>query len=597
MKKKTALWAIACIIAAILIYFMISRQKSKLPPVDSEAAFTAAVKEERKKAGEDTTVQENNFWYKTCVIYALDIEVFKDSDGDGIGDIKGLIGRLDYIRQLGANTIWLAPFQPTPNQDDGYDITDFYGVDPRLGTMSDFSRLVEEARKKDMRIIMDLVVNHTSDQHPWFKQAHRPTDPYHSWYVWSIDKPDNMNKGMVFPGIQESIWTFDSQAGAYYYHRFYQFQPDLNMQNPAVLAEVQRIDSTWLANGVAGFRLDAVPFIIEIPQTKGEKWEHQFELLTQMRHRIQSMRQDAIILGEANVTPEETSDFFGKNGDGMHMMFNFFVNQYLFYALASGDIDKLTEALEKTKDIPRQAQWAQFLRNHDEIDLGRLSGKERDKVYKAFGPEKNMQLYDRGIRRRLAPMFNNDRRKLELAYSLLFSLPSTPVIRYGDEIGMGDNLALKERESVRTPMQWSDSAQSGFSTNAKTVRPLIDTGVYDYHTVNVRNQLKDSSSLLTWTARFIRLRQSLPAIGRGAWQVIPSGSSHVLILQYTWEGETVMTVHNFSAEAQEVKISPQKQARVLENLAGKEELYIKEKAQHVFSIGAYDYRWYRIKNL
>jgi maltose alpha-D-glucosyltransferase/alpha-amylase len=596
MKKKTLISISVLVLIAASSWFIVHAYKNRREVVNNEAGFIAHVQVERKKAGEDTLVDLRDFWYKNSVIYTLDIEVYKDSDGDGIGDIKGLIRQLDYIRSLGVDAIWLAPFQPTPNQDDGYDISDFYGVDPRLGTMNDFIELVAAAKQRNMRIIMDLVLNHTSDQHPWFKQAHRPQDPYHSWYVWSVEKPRNMNIGMVFPGIQQSIWTFDAQAGAYYYHRFYQFQPDLNMQNPAVFAEMKRIDSFWLGKGVAGFRLDAVPFIIEVPETKGDKFEHQYQLLTQMRQVVQSMRKDGVILGEANVMPEESNNFFGEAGNGMNMMFNFYVNQYLFYALATGEVKGLTEALNQTRDIPQQSQWAQFLRNHDEVDLGRLSKKERQKVYDAFGPEKNMQLYDRGIRRRLAPMFSNDRKKLELAYSLLFALPSTPVIRYGDEIGMGDDLSLKERESVRTPMQWSDSSQGGFSVAAKTIRPVIDTGLYSYHNINVRQQLKDSNALLNWTIRLVKLRRSLPAIGRGNWSVIPSGAASVLVLQYDWEGETIITVHNFSPDTQEVKIKPQKQARVLDNLLKNEQLYIAENGQHRYAIEGYGYRWYRLKN-
>jgi len=595
MKKKKILIAIGVVVAITGIYLLLDYLKNNPLVVDNEAGFIASVRVERKKAGEDTLVNASHFWYKSSIIYTLDIEVFKDSDGDGIGDIKGLIQKLDYIRNLGVDAIWLAPFQPTPNEDDGYDVSDYYSVDKRLGTMDDFTRLVQEANKRNMRIIMDLVVNHTSDQHPWFQQGQRPGDPYHNWYVWSEQKPDNINTGMVFPGVQESTWTYDSLASAYYYHRFYAFQPDLNMQNPAVVAEIKRIDSFWLDKGVAGFRLDGVPFFIEVPTTKGDQFEHQYGLLTAMRHVVQSKRQDGIILGEANVLPEESINYFGKNGNGMNMMFNFYVNQYLFYALASGEINTLTEALEDTRNIPQQSQWAQFLRNHDEIDLGRLSDKQRQKVYDAFGPEKQMQLYDRGIRRRLAPMLNNDRKRMELAYSLLFAMPSTPVIRYGDEIGMGDDLALKEREAVRTPMQWSDSSQGGFSRSKKTVRPVIDTGTYGYPSVNVRKQLKDSNSLLVWTERMIQLRKSLPGIGRGAWKVLPSGSSHVMVLQYDWEGQTIITVHNFTNEPQEVRIRPKKEARVLKNLLKNEEIYIAGDSRHDYTIEGYGYRWYNVQ--
>ena len=595
MKKKTIFIVLAVLLLLVgMLVFVQSREKERAI-ANSEAGFIASVKVERKKAGEDTVININNFWFKSSIIYTLDVEVFRDTDGDGIGDFKGLIQKLDYLRAMGIDAIWLAPFQPTPNRDDGYDITDYYGIDKRLGTMADFTRLIGEAEKRGIRILMDLVVNHTSNEHPWFVQGRRPDAPYHSWYVWSQEKPENMTKGMVFPGVQSTIWTYDSVARAYYYHRFYEFQPDLNMQNDNVVAEVIRIVNYWLDKGVAGFRLDGVPFFIEVPQTKGDKFEHQYALLTELRHVIMARRPDGIILGEANVTPEETEHFFGRSGNGMHMMFNFYVNQYLFYALATGETDRLVDALDATRDIPQQSQWAQFLRNHDEIDLGRLSNKERNRVYQAFGPDTTMQLYNRSIRRRLAPMFDNDRKKLELAYSLLFALPSTPVIRYGDEIGMGDNLTLKERESVRTPMQWSDSSQGGFSKASKTIRPVIDTGTYGYKLVNVRRQLADSSSLLNWTIRMIGLRKSLPGQGRGAWKVVSSDSSHVLAMQYEWEGQLFLTFHNFSDKMEEIQIRPDKKTRTLNNLLKSEEIFIASNAPYSYTLEGYGYRWYRVR--
>jgi maltose alpha-D-glucosyltransferase/alpha-amylase len=562
--------------------------------VNSLTTFISAVKNEREKAGRNTTIDTANFWYKNSFIYTLDVEVFQDSDGDGTGDIKGLISRLDYIRNLGADAIWLAPFQPTPNEDDGYDISDFYGVDSRLGSMADFDSLITTAHKKGMRVLMDLVINHTSNRHPWFLQAEDAHNPYHNWYIWSNEKPANMNVGMVFPGIQESIWTWDSRAGAYYYHRFYQFQPDLNMQNPAVWSEMKKVSAFWLDKKVDGFRLDAVPFIIEVPQTKGEKFEHQFNLLAEMRHEMEKTKPDGVILGEANVMPQETKDFFGPNGDRMNMMFNFYVNQFLFYALASGEVDDLRIALEKTKNIAAEVQWAQFLRNHDEIDLGRLTDKQRNKVYKAFGPEKNMQLYDRGIRRRLAPMLGNDRKRIELAYSMLLALPSTPVLRYGDEIGMGDNLALKERESVRTPMQWANTTQGGFTTAATAIRPLIDTSQYSFHSLNVQQQLADSTSLLQWLTRMVQLRKSLPAIGWGNWKIINVGRQ-VLGLQYEWEGETVITLHNLSADSREVNFENLGEGYTLHDLLNNSAIKIAAKPQPL-TLKGYAYRWYKLEH-
>ncbi len=495
-------------------------------------------------------------WYKNAIIYTLDVEVFKDSDGDGVGDFKGLTSRIGYIDSLGTTVIWLAPFQPTPNRDDGYDISDYYGIDKRLGTLADFKDFLHAARERNIKVIMDLVVNHTSDKHPWFEDARKGKHTlHHNWYVWSDDRPSNYDKGMVFPGVQQSIWTFDTSAHQYYYHRFYDFQPDLNMQNPAVKEEIKKVIRYWLHLGLDGFRLDGVPFFIEIPEKKGDRFEHQFELLTEMHLLVDSINPQAVILGEANVLPKESKDFFGKDGNGMHMMFNFFVNQHLFYALASEQGKPLEKSLEETKAIPTSCAWGQFLRNHDELDLGRLSNKERQQVYDSFGPDKNMQLYDRGIRRRLAPMLNNDRQHLELAYSLLLSLPSTPVLRYGDEIEMGDDLSLKERLSVRTPMQWNNTKNAGFTTSSKPVLPVIDAGIYSYQHVNVAASKLDNNSLLNWLRRMIALRKKHPEIAYGNWKIIKTNAPEVIAMLYTWQGKQLLVVHNLDDAPKHIAIN------------------------------------------
>ncbi|MGH7927663.1 MAG: alpha-amylase family protein, partial [Candidatus Binatia bacterium] len=370
-------------------------------------------------------------WYKNTIIYSVDLETFMDSNGDGVGDFEGLSRRLEYLQSLGISTIWLSPFQPTPNRDDGYDIRDYYGVDPRHGSSGDFVEFMHQAQKRGIDVVMDLVVNHTSDQHPWFQAARQDKkSSYHDWYVWSKKRPANWKSGMVFPGVQEATWTYDREAREYYFHRFYNFQPDLNMHTPAVRAEIRRIMGYWLELGVSGFRVDAVPFIIESPPDGKQKPELHFDYLQDMRKFLQWRRGDGILLGEANVVPGETLKYFGDEGDGIHMMFNFWVNQHLFYALATAEVAPLAAALKATKKLPPGAQWAQFLRNHDELDLGRLTDEQRAKVFARFGPEPEMQLYNRGIRRRLASMLGNQP-QLELAYSVMFSLPGTPVIRYG----------------------------------------------------------------------------------------------------------------------------------------------------------------------
>ena len=538
-------------------------------------------------------------WYKNSLIYSVDVEVFKDSDQDGVGDFKGLTNQLSYLKALGVETIWLAPFQPTPNKDDGYDIADFYSVDSRLGTNQDFDTFMKQAGQQGIRVIMDLVTNHTSDQHPWFQQARKGKDsPYHSWYVWSKERPKKWDKGMVFPGVQKQVWTFDKQAGEYFYHRFYDFQPDLNMQNPAVQREMRKIIRHWLDKGIAGFRVDAVPFLIEIatPDFDPENPEHQFDIITQLHQYIQWHKRDAIVLGEANVAPDEQKPYFGKDGQNMQTMFNFFANQHLFYALATGETKSFRKALEDTRDIPPTAQWAQFLRNHDEIDLGRLSDSERRKVYDRMGPDTTMQLYDRGIRRRLAPMLGNPR-LIELAYSLLFSLPGMPVIRYGEEIGMGDDLSLKERLSIRTPMQWSGISNGGFSDALKTVRPVISQGPYRYSVVNVAAQQADSASLLNRITRFAHLRKQCPEIGWGKWKLLDTGSEQVLAIQYDWKGKSLLMVHNFSPKPQQCVVKTgMKPGNSLVSLMNNTTSRAGNDGVYQVPLAGYGYNWYRLTN-
>jgi maltose alpha-D-glucosyltransferase/alpha-amylase len=540
-----------------------------------------------------------DLWYKNTVIYSLDVESFMDADGDGIGDFEGLMRRLDYLQALGVGAVWLAPFQPSPDRDDGYDVSDYYGISPRYGSGGDFVEFMHQADKRGIKVLIDLVVNHTSDQHRWFQEARSdPDSPFRDWYIWSRKRPSDWNQGMVFPGVQESTWTYDKKARAYYYHRFYDFQPDLNMDNPAVRTEVRRIMGYWLQLGVAGFRVDAVPFVIESTVPGKAQGELHFEYLSDMRRFLQWRVGDAILLGEANVVPEDACRYFGEDGgSGIHMMFNFWVNQHLFYALATADTGPLTEALRATSGIPRTSQWAQFLRNHDELDLGRLTDEQREKVFARFGPEERMQLYGRGIRRRLAPMLG-DRPQLELAYSLLFALPGTPVIRYGDEIGMGDDLALPERAAVRTPMQWSDEPHAGFSTAEKTVEPVIEDGVWGYPRVNVEAQRRDPESMLNWTARMIRMRKECPEIGWGTWEILDAGCPQVLAMRYDWRGNSLLVVHNFDTKphALELRAGVENGGRLV-NLLQEEESCADENGVHHIVLDAFGYHWYRVGGL
>lgn len=540
-----------------------------------------------------------DLWYKNTIIYSLDLETFMDANGDGTGDFEGLMQRLDYLNSLGIDTIWLAPFQPTPNKDNGYDIADYYGVDQRHGSSGDFVAFMHQARQRGIKVIIDLVVNHTSDKHPWFQAARSNVNSkYHDYYIWSEKRPSDWNEGMVFPGVQKATWTYDKKAKKYYYHRFYDFQPDLNLENPKVRAEIQRIMGYWIELGIAGFRVDAVPFIIETAAPGEDKPTMKFEYLAEMRRFLQWRRGDAILLGEANVLPKENKKYFGADGDGIQMMFNFYVNQHVFYTLASSDVEPLAKALEATKELFPTAQWGQFLRNHDELDLGRLTEEQRQAVFKRFAPDKHMQLYDRGIRRRLSPMLGN-RAQTELAYSLLFSLPGTPVLRYGDEIGMGDDLALKEREAVRTPMQWSDEAQAGFSTNHKTVHPVIDKGPYTHEHINVEAQRRDRDSLLLWITNMIRLRKECPEIGWGDWEVLKVDTPSILAFHYTWQGNNLVTIHNFDEKPHQIefKLKNDKKEGRLINLLIDEGCEADKKGIYKMAIEAFGYRWYRVGDM
>jgi maltose alpha-D-glucosyltransferase / alpha-amylase len=543
----------------------------------------------------------NDLWYKNAVIYCLSVGTYMDANGDGVGDFQGLMRRLDYLHGLGVTAIWLMPFQTSPCRDDGYDVADYYNVDPRYGTLGDFTEFTHGAQQRGIRVLIDLVVNHTSDQHPWFKQARSdPTSKYRSWYVWSKKKPAHAEEGMVFPGVQKSTWSYDREAKSWYFHRFYDFQPDLNTSNPEVQAEILKIMGFWIQQGVSGFRMDAVPFIIGTKGPGVRIPKEQFDMLRMFREFLQWRQGDCIVLAEANVLPETDMDYFGKDGERMHMMFNFQVNQHLFYALASADTRPLIQALKATKQRPATAQWGMFLRNHDELDLGRLTEKQRQAVFKAFGPDKDMQLYDRGIRRRLAPMLGGDQRRLELAYSLMFTLPGTPVIRYGDELAMGDDLSLPERAAARTAMQWSDEPNGGFTKNQKTNTPVISKGPYGYQRINAAFQRRHPESMLNWTERIIRMRKEVPEIGWGDFTALNVRDPAVLAMRYDWRNNAVLFLHNLHEEPHEVVLDPGvngDQGNLLVNLLADDHSRANKSGKHRVVIEGYGYRWYRIGGL
>jgi len=541
----------------------------------------------------------NDLWYKNAIVYCLSVGTYLDTNADGVGDFQGLLRRLDYLQGLGVTAIWLLPFQRSPGRDDGYDISDYYAVDPRYGSLGDFVEFTQGCRQRGLRVLIDLVVNHTSDQHPWFQEARKDSKSKHrDWYVWSKMKPRNANKGMVFPGVQKSTWNYDDVAKAWYFHRFYDFQPDLNTLNPEVQAEILKIMGFWLQLGVSGFRMDAVPFVISAKGPHVRRPVENYDMLRMFREFLTWREGDAIILAEANVIPHVDMNYFGTSGERLQMMFNFEVNQHLFYSLASADSRPLIKALQTTKPRPATAQWAQFLRNHDELDLGRLTKKQRDTVFAAFGPEPNMQLYKRGIRRRLAPMLQGDRRRLELAYSLMMTLPGTPVFRYGDEIGMGDNLDLPERNCARTPMQWSNQPQAGFTESDKPLLPVISQGPYGFEHVNVAAQKRDPNSLMDWTERMIRMRKEVPEIGWGDFSIIPTRKPEVLAIRYDWRNNSVLFVHNLSAVPTEVEFGPS--AKIdgqLVNLLASDHSTPDASGKHCILLEPYGYRWFRIGGL
>jgi len=542
-----------------------------------------------------------DLWYKNAVIYCLSVATYMDANGDGVGDFEGLMRRLDYLHGLGVTAIWLMPFQTSPGRDGGYDICNYYEVDPRYGTLGDFVKFTHAAVERGIRVIIDLVVNHTSDQHPWFQEARRdPHSSYRDWYVWSKKKPAGANRGMVFPGVQKSTWSFDPVARAWYFHRFYDFQPDLNTNNVFVQAEILKIMGFWIQLGVSGFRMDAVPFVIATKGPRAKKPTEQYDMLRSFREFLQWRQGDAIILAEANVLPDTDMEYFGDDGDRMHMMFNFQVNQNLFYALAAEDSRPLQKALKVTKRRPATAQWGQFLRNHDELDLGRLTAAQRNTVFEAFGPEPQMQLYDRGIRRRLAPMLNGDRRRMELAYSLMFTLPGTPVLRYGDELGMGEDLDLKERECARTPMQWSQEPNAGFTKSDRPLTPVISRGPFGFEHVNAAQQRREPNSMLNWTERIIRMRKEVPEVGWGDFEIVQTRDPAVFAIRYDWRNNSVLFLHNLSGAPREVAFNvgvAGETGKLLVNLLSEDHSRAGDGGRHRVLLEAYGYRWYRVGGL
>lgn len=492
-----------------------------------------------------------DLWWKEAVIYCLDVETFADSDGDGVGDFEGLMSRLGYLSSLGVSCIWLMPFYPSPNLDDGYDVADFYGVDERFGTLGDFAELVHHATRRGIHVLIDLVVNHTSDQHRWFQEARRdPSSPYRSYYLWS-DEPLETGTDPAFPGESDRTWSFDEVAGQWYLHRFYPFQPELNIADPAVRREIRRIMSFWLQLGVSGFRIDAAAHLLDMTAVPGERADDPHVYIRDLRKFIGRRAGNVMLLGEANVPLYEVPDYFGADGrEELDVLFNFRQTESVFLSLATGSADPIRSHLDMLPPVPAAAQWANFLRIHDELALHHLPEHQKAAIYDAFAPEEHMQIYGRGVRRRLGPMLGGDQQRLRFAYSLLLSLPGTPVLLYGDELGMGDNLDIDGRYAVRVPMQWSDGPTGGFSTATAEalVRPTA-APAFGPDQVNVARQRVDPESLLNWVARAIRTRKESPELAWGVFRTIDTGHRDVLVHLSELEGRVLLAVHSFSGEA------------------------------------------------
>ena len=537
----------------------------------------------------------SDVWWKNSVIYCLDVETFLDSDGDGCGDLAGLGARIDYLGGLGIACLWLMPFMPSRQRDDGYDIVDFYGVDPRLGTHGDLVEVVRAAHDRGMRVIADLVMNHTSDHHPWFRDARRgPESPFHEFYVWSDEKPEEKPGDVVFPDQESSNWAFDEEAGRWYLHRFYSHQPDLNVSSPTVRDEIAQVAGFWLEQGLSGFRVDAVPFLIEPIGMPKDALQDPHELLRDLRSFMGRRRGEAVLVGEVNLAPAQQREFFGdEDGDELQVILSFSVNQAMYLALAREDAAPLGRALEALPPIPEDCQWANFVRNHDELTLDKLTEDERQEVFEAFGPDEELQLYGRGLRRRLPTMLRGDQRRIRMVYSLAFALPGTPVLFYGEEIGMAENLAIEGRYSVRAPMQWSDEPQGGFTSAEETCRPVVEDGPFSFREVNVARQRRDPDALVNWMERLIRRRRECPEFGWGRWALLDPGDSAVFAHRADWDDSTAVAVHNLAGREARARLDLGAEGKLIDLFQDDE--HPLEDGTVTLALGPYDARWYRLR--
>ncbi|MFW6222284.1 MAG: maltose alpha-D-glucosyltransferase, partial [Bacteroidota bacterium] len=537
-------------------------------------------------------------WYKDAIIYELHIKAFKDSNGDGTGDFTGLIEKLDYLEDLGITTIWLLPFYPSPFRDDGYDIADYYKIHPDYGNIRDFNKFLHEAHKRNIKVIIELVLNHTSDQHKWFQRARnaKKGSVFRDYYVWSDDPTKYSETRIIFNDFEVSNWQWDPVAGQYYWHRFYSHQPDLNFDNLRVQNEIFKIIDYWLNMGVDGFRLDAVPYLFERRGTNCENLPETHDFLKKLRAHVDKHHSNKLLLAEANMWPEDASAYFG-NGDECHMNYHFPLMPRMFMSLKMEDRYPIMDIFDQTPEIPENCQWAMFLRNHDELTLEMVTDEERDYMYKVYANEPKARI-NMGIRQRLAPLLNNNRKSIELLNILLFSLPGTPVLYYGDEIGMGDNYYLGDRNGVRTPMQWSPGRNAGFSaTNPnKLYLPVNLDPEYQYEAVNVETQQQNVSSLYWWMKRMINLRKQYPAFGRGKILFLSPENSKILSFLRFYEDDVILVIANLSRypQAAEIELEEYKDYTPIE-IFSRNEFPVIKKEPYLFTITPYGYYWFELK--
>jgi len=542
---------------------------------------------------------QDALWYKNAVFYQVHVRAFYDSNGDGVGDFQGLAQKLDYLRDLGVNAIWLMPFFPSPLRDDGYDIADYRSVHPLYGTLQDFKNFLAAAHERQLRVIMEMVLNHTSDQHAWFQESRSSRDnPRRNWYVWSETDTPYRSARIIFIDTEMSNWAWDPISKEHYWHRFFSHQPDLNYDNPEVREEMWDVMRFWLDMGVDGFRLDAVPYLIEREGTSCENLPETHIIIKELRAKLDSQYPGRMLLAEANQWPADLRPYFGT-GDEFHMAFHFPLMPRMFMGLKLEDRKPITEILSQTPEIPASCQWGLFLRNHDELTLEMVTNMERDYMYDSYAHDKTMRL-NLGIRRRLAPLLEHDRRRIELMNGMLMSLPGTPIIYYGDEIGMGDNVNLGDRNGVRTPMQWNGGWNGGFS-NAdpeSLYSPLIQNPVYGYQAVNVLSQKRSEHSLLSWMQHMISLRRSTPLFGSGAIEFLYPKNHRVLAYVRQQGDQAILVVNNLSSSAQAVELDLRRyKGKILIEMFGGNLFPRIGDMPYLLTMGPYQFYWFKLRRI